>query len=659
MHRSNVQSVFAAWSDLELEQCEQASTALLLKALAVGDGYTELAFAELRLRERLSRTHMKGARKADKWLVSAVLRAKILRASSIDQLVGKYVKFWSDWADDNAKAVLAVTQLAHSEGKSAIYQRAFGEKRRPIYNGPPYEQRAPVAEIPIPEEQDVEKAKAALITPHTSLADLKAIEQISKGQMFWIGRYHNQVLRGQIEQVSREILLEQGLPREVAAERLAGALGYNNGYLPVKPLAPIPAGWKGSTKQYFDGVAANAATVSRIHSSLTAMVEMGFDKYEVLAAMDERTCSICESMNGAVLDVRPAFQHITEVIGATSPGAVKELHPWLNPADFAAELKARGMGGMTAAGLGYPSFHFKCRCSVDINPESMTRPVQVPAAVKVPKGAKPIGPQPEIGTDLARLHSVLQGGGRGDLAEGAWFSSVKSENQVRQVVAEALERNYGIVRKITESSRWQVYADDSFELGNAAAQHFPRTGLIRVRERVAKQFRAAIDRLKRGGIKPEDWQIYQRDYKGFRTAIHEEIHGASPHDVASKKPRWFYKFDEATTEVAARKVAREAFGFTSSEGQVPWGLPRISAAGADTHLGAGGYKRYVRGLIRAVNTATGRADAHMLVERASMTIRMAPKANWTADRMLSEFAKALEVSAEEAKAIEQIVKRGL
>jgi hypothetical protein len=344
------------WTSAELDLAEQITTALMCKAAAVSP-YTELALAEQRLRDRLTRSNIKIAKPADRWYIDEVKRAKKFTEAFIERTTERYITRWDRWADDNAAAVHDVVEMGHHAAKTVIYQRAFGAPRPAIYNGPPFESTAPKAELEVP----VEKAAAyAGVKPSVTLPDVQAIDQIAKGQQFWIGNYHTDIVQTQVVSISRDVLLLQGLPREVAAERLALALGYNNGYLPVKPVAHVPTGWNGSTKQYFDGVAANAATVSRIHGSLTAMVELGFDVYEILNPIDERTCPICDSMNGEILEVRPAFQHVTDVIGASDPAAVQDLAPWLNPTQFAAELKASGAGGMIGKGLGYPPFHFKC-----------------------------------------------------------------------------------------------------------------------------------------------------------------------------------------------------------------------------------------------------------------------------------------------------------
>lgn len=544
---------FASWTDEELERGEQIATVTLCKALAIGDGYTQLAFAEQRLRQRLSRTHMAIARRADQQYIREVRAASKINMPWIKKHVGQYVASWDKWANDNAKAVEEVIRLAHVTGKTSIYQRAFGEEQRAIYNGPPYEQRAPVAEVPI------EKVKAAaLITPHTTLADAEAIRQITRGQMFWIGKFHDKELRKQIEQVSKEILLEQGLPREDAARRLATELGYNNGYLPVKPVAPIPAGWKGSTKQYFDGVAANAATVSRIHSSLTAMVELGFSVYEVLNPGDERTCPICDSMNGAVLNVRPAYQHIQEVIGATHPSHVKAAHPWISPGAFAAELRTRGMGGMVSAGLGYPPFHFKCRCSVDIRPESLTRPVTIPPDVKVPPKIRPIkpvtpgafahpeirGPSAPVTYDEIKLRESLESHSKGN-------TSAKIQAEIRRQTNSLIYEEGGmiphdIVYKRPNASKFSTYTSPSSYHGMHTWSGEAR--LLKARMEGAVRF------SKKWG------KSNAFDLNDFHVLIHESIHGTSPVTVEVYKGIGVF-IEEISAEAAARHVLIRRYGY--------------------------------------------------------------------------------------------------
>lgn len=558
---------FSSWTDEELELGEQIATVALCKALALGDEYTQLAFAELRLREKLSRTHTKIAKGADRRYVREVRAASRINSEWIQSHVGKYVKNWNGWADDNEKSVIEVTKLAYITGKTAIYRRAFGAKERPIYNGPPYEQRAPVAEIPV----SVEKAVSSAINPHTTLTDARAIEQIVKGQMFWIGKYHNDVLRKQIEQVTREILLEQGLPRGEAARRLAAELGYNNGYLPVKPVAPIPTGWKGSTKQYFDGVAANAATVSRIHSSITAIYELGFDVYEVLNPIDERTCPICDTMSGAVLDVRQAYQHMQEVIGAANPEQVKIDHPWLSVSDFISRIpqfqvqpdgskvfSESGVRSIITSGTGYPPYHFKCRCSVDVRPDSVVRPVTVPADVDMPRGVNPIkpirpekyahptikGPTAPVVFDEIALRKGLSSYFGGN-------TSASTQATIRRQLNSLLYEEGGmiphdIVYKKPDLSKFGTFVRSD----NISGMH-SFSGEIKVSE---TRMKGAIRFIRKGS------KASVFDLNDFRVFVHEAVHGTSP--IASSAYRGIGIFiEEISTEAITRHVLVRRYGF--------------------------------------------------------------------------------------------------
>lgn len=379
-----------SWSTLECRSALSICDTIVFKAAALGS-YPQLARKELRARIALSDEHTKIARKADKVLLAKVAKAKTITVTRINSWVKAWAKAFDNYTDEVMSDIEDVVSFGNYAGKRVTYQRAFGAPQSiTVYQGPPYRDRTPINER-------VEVSKATLdIKPSTTLEDERAIAQILKGQRFWIGKYHNDILSKQIQQIAKDILLEQGLPAKEAGAKLAQTLGYVNGYKKAKPKVTIPKGWSGSTQQYFDGVAANAATVSRIHGQMRAMVEMGIERYEIINALDERTCSRCNMMNGAVLDVRKSYQQIVDIIGGP-PGAAATGAPWLSEADFASRFQTKGASGLQDDGVGYPPFHFKCRCSVDIIPDQIFTTVTIPATVQVPAGAKPVvGPREEV-----------------------------------------------------------------------------------------------------------------------------------------------------------------------------------------------------------------------------------------------------------------------
>lgn len=378
-------SPLSAWSDAELQAAVTAADEVLLKAVAA-DAFTQLAAKELRLREQLARSHAKTAKPADKAFVKRVAAVESLTEARINREVARYVKAWRGFVSANSATLDDTIAFGNYAGKRVIYQRMFGRKQPAVYEGPPYSDRSPKETYPVP----VEKASLD-IRPSTTLADERAIAQISKGQKFWIGKYHDDAFSNQIQQITREVMLERGLGRQEAGRVLGESLGYVNGYIPVKPAVEIPEGWTGGIKQYFDGVAANAATLSRIHGSFEAMMEMGIDVYEILNPLDERTCARCDLMNGAILDVRTSYQHMVDLIGAP-PGTIPDRMPWLSESEFISRHAAGGAARLQKEGVGYPPFHFKCRCSVDVRPDQITSTVRVPATVAVPSGAKLVVP---------------------------------------------------------------------------------------------------------------------------------------------------------------------------------------------------------------------------------------------------------------------------
>ena len=58
------------------------------------------------------------------------------------------------------------------------------------------------------------------------------------------------------------------------------------------------------------------------------MEEAGILDYEILAMGDERTCPICEEMNGKVFSVTVARNLINKVLDIDDPEAFKQTLPW-------------------------------------------------------------------------------------------------------------------------------------------------------------------------------------------------------------------------------------------------------------------------------------------------------------------------------------------
>ena len=114
--------------------------------------------------------------------------------------------------------------------------------------------------------------------------------------------------------------------------------------------------------KYWDVVASSALVRSRSFGAVAGMEEAGILDYEILAMGDERTCPICEEMNGKVFSVAVARDLINKVLDIDDPEAFKQALPWQKEAPEEWSIKE-----LENAGMSLPPFHGRCRCTIIMN----------------------------------------------------------------------------------------------------------------------------------------------------------------------------------------------------------------------------------------------------------------------------------------------------
>lgn len=206
--------------------------------------------------------------------------------------------------------------------------------------------------------------------------DEHAINALSSHQVFWIGQQYTDNLSKQISAFTDDFMLRSGLGRREAGERLKDALskefGLKSGPLDRSPGLELPAGWRGTTQQYFRMLSANTVTNARTQGALREMRSLGVTKFKVVNPEDEKTCPTCEHMDGRTFTTSEAVDRLDLEL-ESDPNGVREIHPW---AKNASELKQAD--SLMAAGYGYPPYHGDCRCGVDVDEESMPELQDIP-----------------------------------------------------------------------------------------------------------------------------------------------------------------------------------------------------------------------------------------------------------------------------------------
>lgn len=162
-------------------------------------------------------------------------------------------------------------------------------------------------------------------------------------------------------------------------------------------------------------------------------------------------------------------------------------------------------------------------------------------------------------------------------------------------------------------------------------------GKIRIRSDVAQAAHTTIAALEQLGperFRAQPMAVQNAQLQKLNVLLHEEIHGASL-AYATAYQGAGVGIEEASTEILARKVAREMVGHTSPTGGAQ-SLPTRQADGRyGVHLGdrngyLGSYNDYIGRLLNETGEVYGHANVHTLVENACLATRSsAQRGRWT------------------------------
>lgn len=335
--------------DFLADSDRQIAKALVLTEVA------QIARTEVRMREFLTA----------KWRVRADQSAKRAGAifagggtlsagyAAIDKIMGRWDE---EVAPRYGKDIEDVYFLARDAG----WKKANGQTSASLqYSTPNFTEQL----------EKVEKAKrkkrVAQSKPSFDLFDEQAVLQLQDDQMLWIGLHYEKNVRDSIREAVKPGLIE-GLGRVEAGKKVSEALS--------KQLrkVTVPGGFNGTDAKYFEGLAANTATAGRVRGQVRSFVDIGVTRYEIVNPMDVRTSAICQFMNGRIFTIPEATSMIQSESGATDPEQVKNAHPWMSQANASKIHGAGGDRALAKAGLALPTYHFRCRTTVDISTDSIS-----------------------------------------------------------------------------------------------------------------------------------------------------------------------------------------------------------------------------------------------------------------------------------------------
>jgi SPP1 gp7 family putative phage head morphogenesis protein len=331
--------------------------ALVAKALVLSE-VAQIAKAEARLQELLLASWRQRAAQAE-------LRAGALarRGKTATTIAAEVRDVMAKWQSDMYRPMRAAMRKIYKLARLAGHKKATGQSKLSLqYTSA------------MLKELDVTKAKGdeeVAAEPTFDLVDERTIRALQEEQLIWIGRHYDSNVSATVREVAAAVQAA-GLGRREAAAAMMKAVRESLSHV------GRPGGFRGTDKQYFEGLAANAATNARSLGQIRSFMEIGITKYELVNPMDDRTSEICAHLNGKIFTVADAASHLGEVAEASTPEEYKQAHPWLSYGEILeispkpGQQSAQDSQALADAGVLLPPFHFRCRTTVDISRETLS-----------------------------------------------------------------------------------------------------------------------------------------------------------------------------------------------------------------------------------------------------------------------------------------------
>lgn len=329
----------------------ESSDAIIFKALGISE-VAKIARTETMLRVYLFQQWKSHGASA----IKAAVRTCVSGGNE-DAILGTLRAAMSGFASIATERIGHDVEDIYRLARAAAFKKGTGKAKGSLqYDLPPMDE-------PI--------QKAAGIDFAFDLVDRSAIKALRRAQTYWIGTFFDRALSPLMRRVIAEVLVTSG-DRKEAGRALEQALVDRFGAL------ALPNGWKGAAREYWESAAANIAATARAQGQVKSLHDLGFTKYEIVNPMDERTCPICQHMDGKEFYVSQGMDQMNAERTAKDPAAIKTLHPWTSVASLFAVSPTPGLRGgdseaeaLAHAGLSLPPYHFRCRCTIDITSDSI------------------------------------------------------------------------------------------------------------------------------------------------------------------------------------------------------------------------------------------------------------------------------------------------
>lgn len=186
------------------------------------------------------------------------------------------------------------------------------------------------------------------ISTDFEMIDRQTIKYLNKNTLFWIGDTYNRTLSKTINNNIKSAII-RGEGRKEASKILKEAL---------KDRFNKP-------DSYYNVVASAVMNRTRNYGRINSFVKADIEKYEFIAVMDQRTSSICRSLNGKIFEVSVAREIIEEVEQAENPEDLKKIQPWGyinkdNDLIVNGKVQKIDVSNLQSIGLIMPPLHARC-----------------------------------------------------------------------------------------------------------------------------------------------------------------------------------------------------------------------------------------------------------------------------------------------------------
>jgi SPP1 gp7 family putative phage head morphogenesis protein len=535
--------------------------AFIFKAARVRE-VSQVARIETTLRQLYQAEWQRLAERGTREAASVIRRGsgKLVTQTEINQALDTIDDFMGRWAGRVEERAVDDVKEAYTLAREAGHKKATRQTGSSLqFNTPPFSAK-PV------------KKEAPEILPGFDVIDTEAVSALQRDQRFWIGQHYGTNVRRNIRDVARREMIEAGRDRGAAAkvlERLASPGG-------ALSQVRVPGGFNGTSRQYFEGLAANAVTTARAQGQLVSFQKAGFISYEIVNPADDRTCKICSHMDGKVFTVAQGMQTMTAVLGAKTPKGVRQAQPWLGVKGMRAVSSAPGAAGakdagkLTDKGFNMPPFHFRCRCAVDVTEDEFTSGVtevvtppeaKKPPRVKEPKPRARVNPKPK----KPKLPDAYKGDRSGAKPDGKFDKDALAKSLeavgARPFATKITKSAQKEVRKQLNNLMWQEQMISSDLVMKASQRNAYRVkkmsslGTHSFQGTISARPAENTSAVKFFSGKSKSME----DISGARTIVHEAVHSHSPitWSAYTGPGKWC---EEVTTEMAARQIMVKRLG---------------------------------------------------------------------------------------------------